>query len=71
MIRTASLTKALNSYQKTADKIENKIKTNKNRESVENKQRLKIKYGEIQKNPLTDFLKRCIVSITIQKGREI
>ena len=31
---------ALNSCQKTADKIENKIKTNKNRELRENKQRI-------------------------------
>lgn len=39
-----------------------------NGELIEN---IKEKNGENEKNQLTDFLKRCIVSITIQKGREI
>lgn len=68
MIRTASLTKALNSCQKTADKIENKIKTNKNRELRENKQRIINKIRRNSEKPIDRFSEKVYCEYNNSKG---
>ena len=59
---------ALNSCQKTADKIENKIKTNKNRELRENKQRIINKIRRNSEKPIDRFSEKVYCEYNNSKG---